>query len=193
MARSDTVDLVFWGTLFSTGAVIIGISQCKNWPVFLKWVTFLGLIIDASGALALVLSEFWPIQAFLWPGMVAAKNRIEAAKSGSDFSSHEAFLEQGEDGFEELATITRNRRTISNPEIDYSSVEIEEFRFWPSGGIYADGIHVNQETLGSAEEVQVWISDRITTLTRDKIYPYAAMILFTGFGLQIISYGLQNL
>jgi hypothetical protein len=154
---------------------------------------FLGLILDASGALALVLSEFWPIQVFLWPGIVAAKDRIEAAKTESDFSSHEAFLEQGDDGFEELTTITRNHRTISNPEIDYSHVEIEEFCFWPSGDIYVDGYNVNQVTVDSPEEVQVWISDRIKTLTRDKVYPYAALVLFFGFGLQIISYGLRNL
>lgn len=193
MDRSNTVNLVFGGVLLLTGAVIIGMCQYKNWSVFLKWLTFLGLIIDAFGALALVLSELWPIQAFLWPGMVAAKNQIEKAKSDSEISSHNAFLKQGDDGFEELVTITRSHRTIPNSERDYPNVEIEEFCFWPNGDIYANGIHVYQETLSSPEEVQVWILDRITTLTRDKVYPYAALTLFAGFGLQIISYWLQNL
>lgn len=193
MARTDTVDIVFWGMVFSTVTVLVGIYQCKNWNSFLEWMTFLGLILDASGALALVLSEFWPIQAFLWPGLVAAKDRIETANTESDFSSHKAFLEQEDDGFEELGTITRNRRTISNPEINHSKVEIEEFCFWPSGDIYVSGFNVNQVTVGSPEEVQVWISERITTLTRNKVYPYAALVLFVGFGLQILSYGLQNI
>jgi hypothetical protein len=154
---------------------------------------FLGLVLDASGALALVLSEFRPIQAFLWPGMFAANDRIEMANNDSTVNSHEAFLEQGDHGFEELATITRNHRTISNPQVNHTKVEIQEFRFWPDGKIYVDGHNVNQVTLSTSEEVQIWISDRIKTLTRNKIYPYAAITLLCGFGLQLISYGLRNL
>jgi hypothetical protein len=191
MTKSDTVDLAFWGLIFFTITAIIGVFQCENWNSFLERVQLLGLFLDAIGALALVLSEFWPVQAFLWPGLVAAKNRIDSAEIGNNFDSHQPFLKQNEDGFQELATIARNRRELSNPQIEYSSVEIHNFCFWPQGGIYADGKNVNQVTIGPSEEVQIWISERITTLTRDKVYPYAAMTLFIGFSLQIISYGLR--
>ncbi|WP_281194165.1 hypothetical protein [Halorubrum sp. F4] len=192
MARTDAVDLVFWGVIFFVVTALIGLYNCKNWQTFLQWIMFLGLLLDAIGALALVLSEFGPIQAFLWPGLIASKNKIEAAKTDDNFNSHRPFIEQGDDGFKELTAITRDRRTISNPEMEHDRVEIEEFRFWPRGEIYADGINVHQVTVAYPDEVQSWISDRITTLTRDKVYPYAALILFTGFSLQILSYWLRN-
>jgi len=191
MRRHELIDWLFWLILISGLVSVIGLYQCTTWKYFLRSASFIGLGLDAVGALLLVLSEFRPVQNFMWDELVSIIRRLEETNFERE-DAHEPWLEPNDEGFQYLVDITRDRRSLSWPHED-EATKVDSFTFWPKGELYAYCSNSNQVTLGPPELVERWVREKADELTRRKIRPYAVTILFIGFGLQLVSYGLQNL
>lgn len=193
MERSEAVDLFFLTVIFAVLVALTGLYQSKDWNTFLRWVTFIGLGLDAIGALLLVLSEFRNIQKYMWADLLSAQQKLENMQNSGQNSNHNTYLGKDDSGFEKVSAIARDKRTISLPYEKQDDTEIEEFRFWPSGDIYVYTDSGKQADLGSSELLKTWIQEKAQDLTSEKIVPYATIFLLFGFTLQLIAYYFQKL
>lgn len=191
MRRHELVDWLFWIVLFGGLISVFGLYQCTDWEYFLKGVSFIGLGFDAIGALLLVLSEIRSIQSFMWDERASLIRKLEDSSFERE-DANEPWLVPKDVEFQYLEDITRDRRSISRPH-EEGKKDIDYFSFFPDRVMFAYGSNKNKVELGPPEIVERWVRDRIHELTRRKTRPYAVVILFIGFGCQLISYGLQNL